>query len=97
MVTTAARAGSNVLSMVSKGISQGSSLGGGQGAVGGAIRPTTAADSPAGPSTGTGSEISDDQLISYLQKTVGGKNVLPVSRTSNQKLNQILIKAGLMK
>lgn len=95
-VSAASRAGSNTLSMISKGISQGSSLGGGYGVTSGAIRPA-AAESPivSGPVTKPGED--EQQVISYLQQTAGGKNVLPISRSSNQKLNQILIKAGLMK
>ena len=94
-VSAASRAGSNTLGMISKGISQGSSLGGGYGVTDGAIRP--AADSPivSGPADKIGK--NEQQVISYLQQTAGGKNVLPISRSSNQKLNQILIKAGLMK
>jgi hypothetical protein len=81
--------------MLSKSISQGSTLGGGYGVTGGAIRP--AADSPivSGPADKIGKD--EQQVVSYLQQTAGGKNVLPISRSSNQKLNQLLIKAGLMK
>jgi hypothetical protein len=95
-VSAASRAGSNTLGMLSKGISQGSTLGGVYGVTGGAIRPA-AVDSPivSGPADKIGKD--EQQVISYLQQTAGGKNVLPISRSSNQKLNQLLIKAGLMK
>lgn len=95
-VSAASRAGSNTLGMISKGISQGSSLGGAYGVTGRAIRPAIA-DSPIASGTGAKPVEDEQQVISYLQQTAGGKNVLPISRSSNQKLNQILIKAGLMK
>ena len=62
-VSAASRAGSNTLGMISKGISQGSSLGGGYGVTGGAIRP--AADSPivSGPTGKIGKDENGQYIL----------------------------------
>ena len=100
IVTKAARAGSNVLGMVSKGINQGSSLGGGAGAVGAIPLP-----GPGG--AGYGAVPAGNQPINYIPGKIDAHvadyltkaaNRQPLKQsTGNQNIDTILKAAGLLR
>ena len=98
VVTKAARAGSNMLGMISKGINQGSSLGGGAGAVGAIPLPGSGGGgtAPAGnqPIDYIPGKI-DAHVADYLTKAA---NRQPLKQsTGNQNIDTILKAAGLLR
>ena len=100
VVTKAARAGSNVLGMISKGINQGSSLGGGAGAVG-------AMPLPGSSGGGYGAAPAGNQPIDYIPGKIDAHvanyltkaaNRQPLKQsTGNQNIDTILKAAGLLR